>query len=239
LDNGRFELPIREIHVRRFRPGSNLPRVLDVALYGVPLDTRLPWIAPLRAPLERLGYASSLADIHLEGERSVSPQESWDLNAVIKVAGAGNAALSLRLDKVNAEGVALALANPYNWLMVLPAAELHEGRFSYDDQGLVERIVIDQAKKRELTPETVRSEWLIDIRKRAQREKTPRVQAFWNAIADFCQSPGEIVFHTVLTDPVPLGRLLWMRQPKDIILGLSVDSQTRPHPAAGLDRLAR
>ena len=137
------------------------------------------------------------------------------------------------------DGVALALANPYNWLMVLPAVELREGRFRYDDRGLVERVVFDRAKARGLTPEAVRSEFLRELRRRAQTGKSPRVQAFWNAIAAFSRAPWGIVFRTALPDPVPLGRLLWMRQPDDIIHALAIDSETTPRAAARLDRLAQ
>ena len=101
LDNGRIELPIREIHIRRFRPGSDLPRALDVVFSGVQLDTRLSWMENLRPSLERLGYTASRVDLKLEWERSDGPQASWDLATVVHVDGAGNADLSLRLDKVN------------------------------------------------------------------------------------------------------------------------------------------
>jgi hypothetical protein len=236
VDNGRIELPIQEIHIRRLRPGGRLPRALHVALHGIRLDTRMAAMRKLREPLMRLGYPEPRMDLSLNWERRGEPLESWDLEGTMHVADAGNATVRLRMDKVNGDGVALALTNPINWLMVIPSVELLEGRFAYDDEGLARRALDDWARSNGQAPETARAALMSNFHQRGLAAHDPRVRSFWQTMAAFTRTPGQIVLHTELQEPFPLGRLLWMRQPEAVIRGLSIASRATPRRAAAASR---
>jgi hypothetical protein len=150
------------------------------------------------------------------------------IEATLQIAHAGSGTASIRLDKVNAEGVALALATPLNWLMVLPAVELVEGRFSYEDQGLVDRLLVDQARAQGRRPEEMRRAILADLHRRAQADTDPAVRSVWQSTAAYVRNPGRVQIGARPPRPTTLGQLLWMRQPRDIIRGLGIDIATNP-----------
>lgn len=218
------EIPLQTIHIRRFRPGDRLPRTLDAAFYGIRLETRQPLMAPLRKPLQRLGYHTLTGDLQIQLERRGENKEEWAIDLALRVAEVGGMTLSIRLDKVSAEGVAMALASPLNWLLVLPPVELVQGSCTYEDQGLLERALMDAAREQKRRPEQVRQALLQKLRSRAQTEKNPRVQAVWRSLEIFCRNPKRITLQTRMSRPIPLGQLLWMRQPRDFIRNLGIES---------------
>ena len=218
------EIPLQTIHIRRFRPGGRLPRALDAALYGVRIETRLPLMAPLREPLQRLGYHTLTGDLQIQLERRGENKEAWAIDLTLRVAEAGGLTLSIRLDKVNADGVAMALASPLNWLLVLPPVELVQGSCDYEDHGLLARTLADAAREQKRRPEQVREALLEYLRRQAQSAKKPGVQAVWRSLEVFCRNPRRIKLQTGLSRPIPLGQLLWMRQPSAFIGGLAIES---------------
>jgi len=118
----------------------------------------------------------------------------------------------------------MALASPLNWLLVLPPVELVQGACDYDDQGLFERAIRDAAQEQKRRPEQVRETLLGNLRVLAQAEKDTGVQAVWQSLETFCRHPGRLTLQTRLSRPIPLGQLMWMRQPRDFIRGLAVES---------------
>jgi hypothetical protein len=58
---------------------------------------------------------------------------------------------------------------------------------------------------------------------RAATARDPAVQAFWHAVADFSRQPDRLVFETRLPRPLPLGRLLWLRSPEDVVRNLALE----------------
>jgi hypothetical protein len=218
------EIPLQTIHIRRFRPGDRLPRALDATFYGVQLKTRQPLMARLRQPLEGLGYHVLTGDLQVQLERRGEKKEDWAIDLTLRVAEAGRLTLSIRLDKVSAEGVAMALANPLNWLLVLPPVELVQGSCDYEDQGFFERALMNAAREQKRRPEQVREALLQNLRRQAQSEKNLEVQAVWRSLETFCRNPKRITLQTRLSRPLPLGQLMWMRQPSDFIRGLGVES---------------
>jgi hypothetical protein len=218
------EIPLQTIHIRRFRPGDRLPRSLEAAFYGVRLEARQPLMAPLRESLQRLGYHTLTGDLQIQWERRGENKEAWAIDLALRVAEAGGLTLSIRLDQVNADGVAMALANPLNWLLVLPPVELVQGSCDYEDQGLFERALTDAAREQKRRPEQVREALLQNLRSRVQTEKDPRVQEVWRSLEIFCRTPKRITLQTRLSRPIPLGQLLWVRQPSEFIRALGVES---------------
>jgi hypothetical protein len=221
FENGIDAITANAVHIRRFRPGNQFPRVLDVAMDGVVLNAAHP-LLPFGPKLRDLGYTMLRGDLHTQWERRGETQNVWDLSMVLKLAEAGELALSFQLAKVNAEGIALALAQPYNWLMVLPAVELIDFRGRYREGGLFERAVRALARTRGQTPEDFREALQQRLHLQAQRETNPAVQSVWQSLGAVFRHPDRIRLHTDLTRPVPLGQLLWLRHPRDIIQRLGL-----------------
>lgn len=220
------DIPVARIHIRRLQPGTRLPRALDAAVQGFSLRTDHPLLGPLRSDLQALGYASLTGDVEMRWVRQGETRESWDLDLVLRVASAGELTVSIRLDKVNPEGVALALENPFNWFVVLPAVELVKAGASFKDLGLAERALTAAAHARGQRPEDFREALSRNLAMRAQQAGEPAEQAFWHALATFGRHPGSVGFGTRLPRPLPLGRLVWMRTPGDVVRGLALESRT-------------
>ena len=201
-----------------------LPRALDAAFYGVQLKTRQPLMAPLRQHLESWNYHTLTGDLQIRWKRHGEKKADWAIDLTLRVAEAGRLTLSLQLDKMSAEGVAIALTNPLNWLLVLPPVELVQGSCDYEDQGLFERALMNAAREQNRPPEQVRETLLQNLRRQAQSEKDPEVQAVWRSLETFCRNPKRITLQTSLSHPIRLGQLLWMRQPSDFIRGLEIES---------------
>lgn len=213
----------QSIHVRRFRPGDPLPRVLEADVAGVRIGADHPLVAPLAQDLRELGYAILNGDIQIQWWRRGEQQEAWTVDLMLRMADAGELGLSARLDRVNAEGVLLALENPLNWLLVLPAVELVALRCDYRDQGLFERALAVAARAHGQPPEIMRGAWQRQLQAQSLAEEDPRVQAFWRSLAAYCRHPGRIIILAGLPHPVPVGQLWWLRRPRDIIQRLALE----------------
>lgn len=220
------DIPMQMIHLRRFRPGDQLPQAFDVTLYGVRVETRHPLMAPLRQSVQRLGYHALAGDLRLQLERLGVEKDEWAIDLALQMAQAGGLTLSMELDNVREEGVIMALASPLNWLLVLPPVKLVHGSITYEDKGLFKRALGVAAREHQRQPEQIRDALLNHLRRQTRSEKDPGIQAVWQSLADFCQNPKRITWQTRLPRAIPLGQLLWMRQPRDLMGGLSIESRT-------------
>ena len=218
------EIQLQTVHIRRFRPGDRLPKALDATIDGFEMDRHQPLLAPLRQALQNLNYRRLTGDLQIRLERRGEDHTEWEIDLVLRIVDAGTVALSTRLDKLNADGVAMALDNPLNWLIVLPPVEWVQGKLTYEDDGLFDRILIDAARRQGRPPQQVREALLQTLHMRLQTEKEPGVQAVWQSLITFCRHPGHITLKTRLPRPRPLGQLLWVRQPRDVIRGLAIES---------------
>jgi hypothetical protein len=188
------------------------------------MDRHQPLLAPLRQALQNLNYRRLTGDLQIRLERRGEDHTEWEIDLVLRIVDAGTVALSARLNKINADGVAMALNNPLNWLIVLPPVEWVQGKLTYGDDGLFDRILIDAARRQGRPPEQVREALLQTLQMRLKTEKEPGVQAVWQSLITFCRHPGHITLKTRLPRPRPLGQLLWVRQPRDVIRGLAIES---------------
>jgi hypothetical protein len=218
------EIQLQTVHIRRFRPGDRLPQALDAAIDGFQIDRHQPLLAPLRQALHDLDYQKLTGDLQIRLERRGDDKTEWEIELALRIVDAGTVALSTRLNKINADGVAMALDNPLNWLMVLPPVEWVQGELTYGDDGLFDRILIDAARRQGRPPEQVREALLQTLQMRLQTEKEPGVQAVWQSLITFCRQPGRITLRTRLPQPRPLGQLVWVRQPRDLIRRLAIES---------------
>jgi len=212
------------VHIRRFRPGTPFPRVMDATLDGIDLDNAHPFL-PFGQALQDLGYATLRGDLHIQWKLSGENQEDWGVHLMLEMADMGKIALSFQLAKVNAEGVALALAQPYNWLLVLPAVELIDLQCDYRDDGLFDRAIRAAARAREQSPEAFREALQHRLQMQLASETDPRVQSVWQSLAAFCRQPGRIRLRTHLPRPIPLGQLWWVRRPQEFIQRLALESR--------------
>ena len=220
--NGIAPITIDAIHIRRFRPGDRLPRILDVAVEGVVAPSGHP-LVPFGQRLRELGYPVMRGDLHIQWTRRGTALDAWDLDLAFKMAEAGDMALALNLAKVNLEGVFLALQKPVNWLMVLPSMELMAFRGSYRDRGVFERAVRVAARDRGQTPQALRAALQHQLQIEEQNEKDPHLRSVWQALDAFVRHPGRIRLRTNLTGPIPLGQLWWLRRPRDVIQRLGLE----------------
>ena len=218
------EIQLQTVHIRRFRPGDRLPKALDATIDGFQMDRHQPLLAPLRQALQNLDYRRLTGDLQIRLERRGEDHTEWEIDLVLRIVGAGTVALSARLKKINADGVAMALDNPLNWLIVLPPVEWVQGKLTYEDGGLFDRILIDAARRQGRPPQQVREALLQALEMRLQTEKEPGVQAVWQSLITFCRQPDHITLQTRLQRPMPLGQLLWIRQPRDVIRSLALES---------------
>ncbi len=224
FDDPRDAVPFEQIHIRRFRPGKPLPRQFDVLMEGFRLASSHPLATPLRPYLQGVVNHRLQGNVQIGWHRQSGSTAAWSLGLSAQIADLGDVQLAFRLDKVNANGVALALNNPLNWLMVLPGVELVGGRCLYKDQGLFNRILTNQADIQGRRPEQIRAAMRDDLQRRLDTEKNPGVQAVWRSLMLFCQDPGRIIISIRPPNPIPLGQLLWLRQPRDFIQRLAVES---------------
>lgn len=224
FDNPNDAVPVKQISIRRFRPGKPLPRQFDMVMDGFRFPSSHPLAEPLRPYLQRVGHHQMRGHLQIKWDRQGTKREAWSVGLTAQIADLGEMQLSFQLDQVNVDGVALALKAPVNWLMVLPGVALVEARCLYEDHGLFSRILTHQARESGHRPEEVRAAMLDSLQRRLDTEKAPDVQAVWRSLMRFCQNPGRLRFTTRPPDPIPLGQLMWMRQPGDFIQRLAVES---------------
>ena len=219
---------VQALHIRRFRPGTPFPRILEAAVRGVVLAAGQPALAPLEEDLRTLALDTLTLDGTLQWTREGEKEERWRVALALQAAGTGKMAFRLDLDKVNPRGVALALESPLNWLLVLPPMALVAAGGRYEDRGWVERVLSTTARRQGRSLEEVRKAFVKTFQARSQAARAPEVRAFWQALADFSRRPGRLSFQTRLPRPLPLGELLWMRDPAAIVRGLALEVETHP-----------
>ena len=219
-------IPLGTLHVRRFQPGSPFPRVLEAAVRGAVIHARQPALAPLRDSLQTLAIETLTLDASVRWAREGEETERWRMGLDLQSAGFGRAVFAFRLDKVNPEGVALALEKPVNWFLVLPPMKLVAASGRYEDRGWVERLLTVAARRQGRPPEEVQKALAQNFQVRAQGAREPVVRAFWQALEDFSRHPGRLAFQTRLSRPLPLGQLMWMRETEAVVRGLALEVTT-------------
>lgn len=228
FDGNDQTIVAQSVRIHRFRPGRPFPRMLDAALTGVTVATDHPLVAPLKETLQAMDYHVLAGDIQMRWMRRGEELEEWQADFNLHCSGAGEMDLSLQLDQVNAQGVTLALANPVNWLLVMPAVRLVAARCRYKDQGFFHRAIAEASRRQGRQPEVVQEALQRYFRRQVQSEKDVKVQAVWRSLEAFSRAPGRIALRTNLDEPVPLGQLWWLQQPRDIIQRLSLESIAEP-----------
>lgn len=216
-------IPVQTLQIRRFRPGKPFPRMLETAVRGLVLDARQPALAPLRETLRSLALEALSVDGELQWTREGANGERWRVDLTLQSAGIAKVAVNLDLDKVNPQGVALALASPVNWLLVLPPVQLVAARGRYEDQGWSGRLLQRTARRQGRSPEEVREAIVENLEVQARAARAPEVRGFWQALADFSRRPDHLSFQTRLPHPLPLGQLLWMQEPAPIVRALALE----------------
>jgi hypothetical protein len=229
FDAAGDSISARTLQIRRFRPGRTLPRILDVTVDGLVLDVRRPTLAGLRPSLQPLGFNRVTVNADLSWISEGDPQGSWTVEAALQIPDAGQARVSVRMDKVNIRGVALALKNPLNWLVVLPAMELVAASGAYEDRGLLERAIGAAARRNNQPPDEMHRTIVKELQTRSQAAQDPQVRAFWQALAaSFTRPPAPLTFEARLRRPLPLSRLLWVRTPADAVRALNLAVHAQP-----------
>lgn len=229
FDAAGDSISARILQVRRFRPGRTLPRILDITVEGLVLDVRRPILADLRPTLQPLGFDRVTVNADLSWVREGDPQGSWAVDAALQILDGGQARVSVRMDKVNIRGVALAVKNPLNWLMVLPAMELVAASGAYEDRGLLGRAIGAAARRNKQPPDEMHRTIAKELQIRGQSAQDMRVRAFWQALAAlFTRPPAPLTFEARLRRPLPLSRLLWVRTPADAVRALNLEVRAEP-----------
>lgn len=213
----------RSLSVGRWRTGKVLPRALDVTIHDLLLDARHPVLAPLRHHLLALDLDKLTISADLSWMREGAQEELWTVKALLEIAETAQISIALLLDKVNARGVALALENPVNWLLVVSAARLVTANGRYEDRGLLGRAVEAAAHRQGRRPEEIRRAVMRETGRRARAAQEPQVRTFWRVLSDVSRQPVPLMFETRLMQPLPLVRLLWVRRLEDAVRSLNLE----------------
>jgi hypothetical protein len=202
-------IPIRRAKLTRFTPGQALPRQLSVFLDDIRIPATHPALEPLRAPLQRLALKSLDMDLDLRLVQVASQAKAWRGQVELQVQQAGTLRVALAVDNLDMDGVLRAIDHPVNWMTVLPPTGIRAMALEYEDDGLVDRMVVDRARRTGQPPAAARQHFRQTIEAAARREK---ILPLGRLLSTFVADPIRIGYYTGNSEPVYLGRLLWARR---------------------------
>jgi hypothetical protein len=225
--NGAAPIPIRRVHLKRFKAGPILPEHLDVSLYETRLPHQHPVVAPVAHLLSRLDMQVLDIDMHIQLVRDAAREKSWRGHLELQVRQAGILRIALAVENLDVNGVLRALDNPFNWMMVLPPVAIRAAALEFEEGGLVARMVTDRARRTGTTPMAARRQLAAEIEQAARQRKIPNLGA---PLAAFVAAPVRIGYHTGNPDPVYLGRLIWSPKARDWVSPLKVSGYLADEP---------
>lgn len=216
---GAAPIPINHAHLEHFQPGRTVPDRLTLNLDGIRVHQTHPAADPIRNLMQRLDLKTLTMDLHIRLAHDEKQANAWRGHVELQINHAGILRIAMAIENLEADGVLRALDNPLNWMAVLPPVGIRTIAGEFEDDGLVDRIVADRARRTGLTPAAARQRIRKELETAARKKKMSQLGGL---LSEFVADPVRIGYYSGNPQPVYLGGLLWSRKVRDWLRALQI-----------------
>jgi len=219
-------LKIDEIRVYRYIVHKDFPTDIHLAANGIHLDTTRYPFRELNPYLEKMGYRKIKVDFSLEYVFYPKNKTLHLKRLHIQAKHSGSLEISARLNNINLPKI---ISNPNDKLFLLtllPGISVAEVIFSYRDSSLAQRLYHLNAGRHGRSPRDLMLKAVQKLETDIAAEETVSIRRTMQAVVNFLRNPEKIKITIKPEKPVPLGRLIWVKTPRELIevLGTEVES---------------
>lgn len=214
--NSKEKVNINEIVIYDLDEESDIPLFLNISFNGIemPIDN----LGGNAERIKELGYKDNvILNASLKYRYNKETREINFNKLKIGADDAGDLDASFRLGNIG-----ISPEEIIGVLFTFPEIILHDIKISYNDDSLVERLLELAAKEQNKNVKQMKDEAMQNIAMEIEREQDKFTRNALKEIKDFIDDPERLVISIEPKDPLPLGRLLDVNDPKDIIKLLNV-----------------
>ncbi len=210
------KIKIDEIIIHDIDDKTAIPAFLSISINGIELNLQEPGKEATK--IRELGYTDKLL-VNLNVDY-IYEKEKKELNVKkigIGADDAGEINVSFNLGNIN--------LNPEEILGILfmyPQIILYEARVTYEDDSLVERLIELGAKGENIDAAEFKMSLIQEINKEIESEKDDFTKKALVEIKKFIDDPEELSISVSPSKPCPLGIIMLLNDPKDIIKLLNI-----------------
>ena len=212
----REKVNISEIVLSDVDGESDIPLFLDISFNGV--EIAIDKFGNNAKELVELGYKDSiLLNFSIEYHYNKENSEISLNKLKIGADDMGDLDISFRLGNIDLspEGIQALL-------FTYPQITLLDAKISYDDDSLIERLVKSIAQKQDKSVKQIKNQAIKNIEKEIENEEDEFTKDALEEIKDFVDDPEEFTISIEPKNPLPLSRILSLRDPQVIIKILNV-----------------
>ncbi|MDH3346610.1 MAG: hypothetical protein OEM02_00720 [Desulfobulbaceae bacterium] len=209
-------LKINEIIIHDFDKESEVPTFFSFSCNGI--EVNIKEAGKEADKLRALGYKDKmLANISAHYAFDKEKKELTLKNIGIGAEEAGNIMISFRLGNINLEQEAVQTL-----FFTFPSLLLHDAQITYEDDSFIERVMALEAQKSQTTLEEFKKSLFEELDEKIANEKDDYTKKGLMEIKGFFENPKKISLTASPSEPLPLGALMNIEDPKELIKLLNI-----------------
>lgn len=195
---------------------TDIPAFLSMSFNGIELNIKD--FGHDAKGLKALGYNDKII-INLNADYAYDKEKKeLDIkNIGIGADDAGEINVSLRLDNINLEPKEII-----SLIFTFPQVVFSKAKIKYEDDSLAKRLMTLGAQKNRTNPEDFKKILIQNVEKEIKMEKDAFIKKALVEIKKFLEDPEKISISANPSKPYPLGRIMRINDPKDIIKLLNI-----------------
>ncbi len=212
---------INEVIIRDMDTESeDMPAFMNFECSGIVLDIKE--LGKDARGFREMGYTETLLLNLIVDYRYDKEKKMLDIRKLgIGADNMGELELHLRLGNI--------LLDPDQLIALLftyPQITIHEAGIGYQDDSLAERMMQVSARERNMEMKEYQAELLREVDQEIEQETDPFTRNALNEIREFIRDPDSFTISVSPPNPQPLGSLLQVPEPRDIIKLLNVQVES-------------
>ena len=214
--NAKEKIKIDEIIIHDLDNKSDIPAFLSMSCNGIELNIKD--LGENTKELKALGYNDKMM-INLNADYTYDKEKKeLDIKKIgIGADEAGEISVGFRLGNINLKPEEIAIL-----LFTFPQVIFHEAKIKYEDNSLAERLMKLGAQKEQTSVENFKKSLMQKVEKEIEKEKDDFTKKALNEIKKFLEDPKEFSISASPSKPQPLGRIMRVDDPKDVINLLNI-----------------
>ena len=214
--NAGKKIKIDEIIIYDIDDKSDIPAFLSMSFRGIELNIKD--LGDDAKELKGLGYNDKLM-INLNADYTYdNEKKELDIKKIgIGADDAGEINISFRLGNIN-----LKPKEIISLIFTFPQIIFNQAKIEYDDDSLAKRLLNLGAQKNQTNLENFKKSLVQKIENEIKMEKDAFIKNALVEIKKFLESPEKISISASPSKPYPLGRIMRVNDPKDIIKLLNI-----------------
>jgi len=218
--NAKEKVKINEIVIYDVDQNSEVPTFLNLSLNGIEAD--LNEFGSKADGIRKLGYNDKLLlNVKIEYDYNKEKKELSLKQFKVGADDVGDIGVNIHLGNID-----LSTEKIGGIIFTWPQIMLHEAKIGYEDHSLVGRLLKLAAKNGNINVNDFRTYVIQEIEKEIEKEKDEFNRNALKEMRDFIEHPEQFSISISPPEPLPLGRIISVNDPKDIIklLNMKIES---------------